>query len=62
MQTMQLFVNHCKNVTEIANVLSKEFVNYAIGLMIISYQFIFVKIKKLNIFFSVGKKTYKSLS
>ena len=47
MQTMQLFFNHYKNVTEIANVLSKEFVN-------LCYWFVD---NKLSIHFCEDKKT-----
>ena len=47
MQTMQLFFNHYKNVTEIANVLSKEFVN-------LCYWFVD---SKLSIHFCEDKKT-----
>ena len=51
------FYRH-KDVTEIKNVLKKEFSN---DLLIINYQFILVKVK-LNVFFSVVLKTYLGLA
>ena len=52
-----IFCRH-KDLTEIGNVLNKEF---ALGLLTISYQFMLVKIKQ-NTFFSVGIRTYLSLT
>ena len=54
-----IFYQH-KDVRETGNVLNKEFANVCEWL-IISCQFILVKIK-LNTFFSVGEKPFRSLT
>ena len=55
-----IFCQH-KDFTEIENALNKNLQMYAIGLLILSYQFILVKMKQ-NALFSVGIRTYLSLT
>ena len=49
------------DVMEIENVFNKVLQMYAIALFIISHQFILVTVER-NALFSVGKKTYHSLT
>ena len=60
MQTALAFFYQHKDVRETGNVLNKDFANVCEWL-IISCQFILVKIK-LNTFFSVGEKPFRSLT